>query len=71
MPLSTVKTGKNVRLIAINGGNKIKNRLFAMGLIPGSQIEVVRNISKGPFLLSVKGSRIMLGRGMARKIVVE
>ncbi|MFP4687053.1 MAG: ferrous iron transport protein A [bacterium] len=71
MPLATVETGKNVRLIAINGGQEVKNRLFSLGLIPGARIEVLQNTSRGPFLLAVKGSRIMLGRGMARKIVVE
>lgn len=42
-----------------------------MGLVPGVEIEVLRNSLHGPFLIAVKGSRIMLGRGMAQKIVVE
>ncbi len=42
-----------------------------MGLVPGAEIEVLRNSLHGPFLISVKGSRIALGRGMAQDIVVE
>ncbi len=42
-----------------------------MGLVPGVEIEVVSNAFHGPFVVSVKGSRMMLGRGMAWKILVE
>lgn len=48
----------------------MQGRLAAMGLVPGTELEVLRNTPHGPFLISVKGSRIMLGHGMARKIQV-
>jgi ferrous iron transport protein A len=42
-----------------------------MGLVPGVEMEVVSARSMGPFIVEAKGSRLMLGRGMVRKILVE
>ncbi len=70
MPLASVQAGRRVRLIAVDAGHGLQGRLAAMGLVPGVEIEVLRNSMHGPFLVEVKGSRIMLGRGMARKIIV-
>jgi len=71
MPLSTVEVGRKVRLRSINAGRGLQARLTAMGLTPGVELEVVRNGSGGPFVIAVKDTRLMLGRGMADKIDVE
>jgi ferrous iron transport protein A len=71
MPLSIVQAGRRVRLVAVNAGHGLLSRLTGMGLVPGVEIEVLRNSMHGPFLIAVKGGRIMLGRGMAQKIMVE
>ena len=70
MPLTMVQPGKRVRLIAVNAGRELQARLAVMGLVPGTEIEVLENSIRGPFMLAVKGSRLMLGRGMAHKILV-
>ena len=70
MPLAIVQVGRRVRLVAVDAGRGLQGRLAAMGLVPGVEIEVLRNSMHGPFLIAVKGSRIMLGRGMAQKIMV-
>jgi len=57
-------------LVAVEAGGGLQGRLAAMGLVPGVEMEVLRNTPHGPFLIGVKGSRIMLGRGMAQKIRV-
>jgi Fe2+ transport system protein FeoA len=69
-PLSAVKAGETVKLTKIDAGRGLKNRLASMGLLPNVEITVVRNSHPGPFVISVKGSKMMLGRGMAHKIVV-
>ena len=71
MPLSIVQAGRRVRLVSVDAGQGLYGRLTAMGLVPGVEIEVVRNSIWGPFLIDVMGNRIMLGRGMAQKITVE
>ena len=70
MPLAAVKAGSRVHLVSIDAGECLQCRLASMGLIPGVEIEVIRNSMRGPFLVSVKNSRIALGRGMVQKIMV-
>lgn len=69
--LSIVKTGEKVKLIAIDAGHGLKGRLVAMGLVPGTVLTVISNGHPGPFVISVKDSKVMLGRGMAQKIIVS
>jgi len=69
-PLSTVRSGETVRLASIEAGRGLNSRLASMGLVPNVKITVVNNGHPGPFVISVKGSRMMLGRGMAHKIMV-
>jgi len=69
-PLSTVKAGETVKLVAINAGRGLNSRLIAMGLVPNVELTVVSNEHPGPFVISVKDSRMMLGRGIAHKIMV-
>jgi len=65
-----VEAGALVRLVAVEAGQGLRAELAAMGLVPGTEIEVLRNSLNGPFIIGVRGSRIMLGRGMAHKIRV-
>ncbi|RKY23927.1 MAG: ferrous iron transport protein A [Planctomycetota bacterium] len=70
-PLSMVKPGETVKLADINAGQGLKSQLTAMGLVPDVEITVINNSHPGPFVISVKDSKMMLGRGMAHKIVVR
>jgi Fe2+ transport system protein FeoA len=70
-PLSKIRSGEKVRLAGIEAGRGLNSRLAAMGLVPSAEIIVVSNGHPGPFVIIVKGSKIMLGRGMAHKIMVS
>lgn len=70
-PLSTVRSGERVKLAGIEAGRDLHSRLIAMGLAPNVEITVVRNHHPGPFVIMVKNSRMVLGRGMAHKIMVS
>ena len=69
-PLSKVQAGEMVKLVGIEAGRGLNSRLTAMGLVPNVEMVVVRNGHPGPFVINVKGSKVMLGRGMAQKIMV-
>ena len=69
--LSTIKSGQKVTLAGVEAGRGLNSRLAAMGLLPNVEIIVISNGHPGPFVISVKGSRMMLGRGMADKIMVS
>jgi len=70
MPLSMVEPGREVIVCDIFGGRGLRRRLSDMGLAPGASVIVMQGSFRGPVVVSVKGSRIMLGRGMAQKIMV-
>lgn len=67
--LDGVHAGENVFVIAVEGGFKAKTRLESMGIIPGVEVDVLNN-AKGPMIISVGESRIMVGRGIAGKVLV-
>lgn len=69
--LSNVDDGCEVKLIKIDAGSGLKGRLAVMGLLPGVEFTVVKNGYPGPFVVKAKGTRMVLGRGMAQKITVE
>lgn len=70
MPLTIVQAGRRVRLQAISAGHGLRGRLESLGLVPGVEIEVLQNVPGGPFVIAVKGSRLMLGRGMGHHLMV-
>jgi ferrous iron transport protein A len=71
MPLTMISEGKKAILRSIEGGRQLRSRLAALGLLPGAELEVIQNSGQGPFVIAVKGSRIVIGRGMASRIAVE
>ncbi len=69
--LSEVEAGKKVFVREVRGGKGIVARMAAMGVVPGAELEVVRNPGHGPLIIKVKGSFLALGRGEAMKILVQ
>ena len=69
--LSSVGAGQRARLRAVNAGRGLRSRLAAMGLVPGVELKVISNSAWGPFIVAVKESRVVLGRGMVDRIEVE
>ncbi len=70
VPLTMVEQGRKVKLVTIRSGRGLRSRLAELGLIPGVELEIIANSLDGPFILGVKGSRVVIGRGMALKIDV-
>lgn len=71
LSLSDVPVGEVYVVEGINAGRGLRRRLLAMGIVPGEPVRVVRAERAGPVIISVKGSRVMLGRGMAAKILIR
>ncbi len=69
--LSDMQPGKKARIIYLQEGNEINRRLASLGFTPGVDIEIVQNFGRGPMIVTVRGTRIALGRGEAAKIFVE
>lgn len=71
MPLTTAKLGQKVTLKSISAGRGLTSRLSAMGIVPGVELVVVNTTFAGPMVVMVKGSKVILGRGITMKMMVE
>ena len=69
LPLTMATAGQPLKLVAIHAGQKLTRRLAEMGLTRGVTLEIIQ-ADGGPLLISVRGSRIALGRGIAHKLHV-
>jgi len=71
MNLSDVQNGKKGKILEMDAGKRLFNRLVSMGINEGNEFTVVRNNKNGPVVIDVDGSRFAIGRGMAEKILVK
>jgi len=71
LPLAFLATGKEAVVRKITGGRTACYKLSEMGFTNGTIVRAVRNDGYGPMIVSVRESRIAIGRGMAQKIMVE
>ncbi|MFC2023594.1 ferrous iron transport protein A [Chloroflexota bacterium] len=68
--LSSVQTGKQVQIRSMQGGHEFLSRLASLGFTPGACLRVVQNFGRGPIIVSLRDTRVALGRGEACKIHV-
>ncbi len=68
-PLTMAPIGQDLFLCKLCGGRRLAHRLAEMGLTPGVCLRIVQDAG-GPLLISVRDSRIALGRGIASKLQV-
>ena len=60
-----------MRLVRVDAGRGLNSRLAAMGFVPNATISVVSNGHPGPFVVIVRDVKMMLGRGVAHRIMVK
>lgn len=70
MPLAMISAGEVVRVIDIRAGRGLIKRLTDMGLTPGVNIKIINSQRPGPVVIELRGSRLVLGHGVAQKIMV-
>ena len=71
IPLAFLSEGDEAEIVEISGGGGLTQRLVDMGFTPATRVRVLKSSPPGPMLVSVRGSRIALGRGVAMKILVN
>ncbi|MEN8126891.1 MAG: FeoA family protein [Planctomycetota bacterium] len=69
-PLDKIPAGAVAKIVTIEAGRGLKNRLAAMGLLVNVEIRVIRNDGAGQIIVNVKNSKVILGRGMSHKVFV-
>lgn len=68
MELAQLKPGELAKIIAIEGGHGLRQRLALMGVSEGSFVRVIS--CQGPITIEVDRNVVSIGRGMAKKIRV-
>lgn len=71
MDLASIRPGQRVQLVDVDAGRYLQGRLLALGLLRGTEISIIANEGQGPLLIKLGRSRITIGRGMAKKIMVR
>ena len=70
-PLSTVRSGKEVTLVSVEGGRGLRARLTDMGLSEGMRIRVMHSHRPGPCIILAGSTRLVIGHGMAQRVMVR
>ncbi len=69
--LAELFLGEIARVEEIIAGHRATQRLSGMGITIGSKIKVLSQAPfKGPVQIEIRGTRLALGQGLARKIIV-
>src|SRR6056297_860053 len=66
--LDQIRPGHTFQISRVKEGKGLCCKLYGMGLVPGTSLTVQQNAGQGPVVISIQGSKIGLGRGMARHI---
>ena len=71
MPLLALREGQEGTVVAINGGRGCTVRLMSMGIVPGKKIKIAGGRRGGAVLVSVNGTKFVIGRSLAMKVAVD
>jgi len=71
LPLSDLKPGEHATLIEIHAGRCALGRMTSLGFPPGVDLEMTQNYGRGPLLVTVRGTRVALGRHEAERLLVQ
>ncbi len=71
MVIAEAKADSFVIIDSIRSGRNLKMRLYNMGLTPGVKVKVISNEPGSAIVISVRGSRLVLGKGISEKVKVR
>lgn len=69
--LTDIKPRTRVRVLKLSGGERFKEKLLCMGILPGHEIEVLSSQKKGPVIVKINDTRVVIGHSMAERIIVR
>lgn len=71
LTLATAPDGARVTVLSVRAAPELARRLGALGLRPGTQVEVLHRVSGGGRIVSVAGARLALDRTILHAIEAE
>lgn len=70
--LAELEDGQTAVIVSVLGGRMLIKRLADLGITSGTEVKIIRKtLFSGPVQVEVAGSRLVLGRGLAGKIMAE
>ncbi len=70
--LTQIAIGKEVKVVEINAGKQFNRKIEAMGLRVGVKIKKLSaQVLKGPVTIKIGSTKVAIGHGMAKKILVN
>jgi ferrous iron transport protein A len=69
--LTDLSVDHYAKILAFNIGTVETTRLVSLGFTPGAEVSMTQNYGRGPLIVTVRGTRVALGRIEATKIFVE
>jgi ferrous iron transport protein A len=70
MPLTMLSIGKEAVVNSCRAKDATRKYLEGLGIVPGVTISIISEMS-GNLIISVKGARLALGKGIAQQLLVE
>jgi ferrous iron transport protein A len=71
LSLAEIKTGEQAIYQSISAEKAVASRLTSLGFTPGVKIKMTQNYGHGPLVVTIRGTRVALGRHEAQNITVE
>jgi Fe2+ transport system protein FeoA len=72
IPLSELKPKERGTVLKVGGSGAVRRRILDMGVVPGTEVEVVKVAPLGdPVDLLVRGYHLSLRKEEAREILIE
>jgi len=69
--LNDLTSGETAIVRAIAGGSHFRSRMASLGFTPGTLVKMLQNYGHGAVIVSLRGTRVALGRGEAHKVDVS
>jgi Fe2+ transport system protein FeoA len=69
--LSLAPTGEPLAIVDVRAGERLRRRLAELELVPGTVVEVVQSLGRGPVIVAVGNVQLVLGRRAYHKVLVE
>ena len=70
--LSQIEAGQSGKVVQIQGGRGLINRLSSLGIRPGQRVTKVSSMfMRGPVTIQAGNAQVAIGFGMAKRIMVE
>ncbi len=70
--LEELKEGESAKIVKLEGGFGLQQHLTSLGISPR---EIIRKVHisrrRGPVMVEVEGNRVVIGKGMASKVIVS